>query len=295
MNIEEAIKKGYLSNKEIKIIPSPRIGKMGIKNENHITYFMHDDCSVNFCLPLTSRGDLVNIFTSEDERKYFEEATGQDLNKNKQGNFFEKFKVKIIMSRSLLKTGFSFNLADPMDNLRFRVVKANSDIIAPSWNERKLKNSYKWAIVDSEKIESESSDAYNINMEYWNIIGKYNTESDLKILLKMYYGLIGSSKTIPSDATKLLLMKEINKIGESDVDKKKFVNMCIDKFFHIRKFILKGIEKNVFKKESLNTYVIKNESQTYTFNELVKEISALKEIDDDKYFKLESEIEDKQE
>jgi len=290
---EEAVKRGYLENKKIVVKPSPRVGLMGITAPEHIAFFQHDQCSTFFSLPRTSRGDLVNVFKDEEERLYFENELGANLNPFKPGNLFESMLVKITMDRQLLKDGESFDMSNPTDNLRLRIIRANSDKVAPSWDDRKKKNTYRWALVDESQIGKEAEVEFDSKIEFGMLMGKYAaTTPDMRDLLKIYYGSISSNKTISNEDPKNVLMKELNTISEDKNARNKLLSIVEDKTFPIKKTVLQAINAGIIKKTDVDTYVFVGDEATFTFNEITKTIHNWKNEDDDEYFKLVARIEE---
>lgn len=288
---EQAIEKGFLEEKTVVLKPSPRtIEALGVTNENHIAYFMHDECSTFFCLPVTQRGVLVDVFKNDEERLYFEDVLGANLNVRKPGNIFEKENVQITMSRKMLKSGHAFDLSDPNDNIKYRIVKANTDKVAPDWESRKKKNTYRWALIDEADSKKTQEEAFNSNAEFWMAMGKYSTLADMKEVLRVYFGTTSSNKNVQADATKDILMKEFNAISENKKQRELFLKIINDKLFATKKLLIRGLSANVFKKEDIDSYIIVGEDRTYTFNELANQLYDWKQDDDDNYFLIEDRI-----
>lgn len=290
---KEALEKGYLEDKKIVVKPSPRVGQMGITDRKHIAYFQHDQCSTMFSLPRTERGDLVDVFESDEEREFFEKELGSDLNVRKKGNLFETEMVKITMDRKLLDKGETFDLSDPMDNIRLRIIKANSDKVAPSWEDRKKKNGYRWALVDLSKINDEAAAEFDNKIEFGMLMGKHaSTTSDLRDLLRIYFGTIRSNKEVKNEENKNVLMREINTISEDKTSRNSMIKIIEDNLFQTKKLMLKAFDYGIVKRENVDTYVFAGDEKTYTFNEMAKTIYDWKNSDATEYFELVAKIEE---
>lgn len=291
MTREEAIKKEFLEDKKIILKPSPRQGGMVPKDKGHIMYFKMDGTSTFFSLPRKERGDLVNVFKSDEERKYFENTLGLDLNEARPGNFFETFYVKVTKDDVLMQRGEIFDLSDPMDNLRYRILKVQSTI-APSWEQRLDSNKYIWALVDETKLEKEAEEEFDSQQEIWMYLGKISDDTPkLRTALTVYLNTIGSKVKIPLDAKKREIMKELNKIAADKKSRERFLDVCEGDLFDSKVMVLRALETGGIVKEGNDTFLFAGEEQTHKFVEIAERLHRLEEEQDDLYFKLVEQIE----
>lgn len=290
MTKSEAVKKGFLQEKTIVLKPSPRGVHMGIKDPNHKAYFQIDQGSTFFCLPRNRRGDLVDVFVSDEEREFFEKELGTDLNSSKEGNFFETFDVKVTKDSKLMKFGESFDLMDPMDNIRYRVLK-ESPVVAPNWEKRKTRKEYRWALVDGSKIEDEAEVEFDTQKEFWMMLGRHNDTPKLRSLLRIYFNSIRSEKKITLDMTKKMLMNEINFIFNDPVSRKKLLSVTQDPLFELKEMVIQAAECKAIVKNGADEYSFAGETQSHTFNEIAEELNKAKLNDIDIYFIVKDQIE----
>ena len=289
MTNEQAIEKGYLSDKVILLKPSPRGSKMGITDPKHIAYFQHDQATTFFSLPRNNRGDLVNIFKDEDEKKFFEDILGIDLNFTKKGNFFESFRVKVTMDSKVLFKGEAFKLLDPMDNLRERVLRANK-VVSPTWEERLQRVEYRWALIDESKINAEAEVKYDSQKEFWKLMGRHEETPKLRSLLRVYFNTISSTKVIDSSMSMQELQKEVNFIFDDEPARLKLLKIAKDNLFPMKEMIILALEVKAIYKEGAGTYVFAGEERTFTFSEMAQHLFDLKKTDGDLYFKVKEQI-----
>ena len=288
---KEAIEKGWLSDKKIILKPLPRGGKMGTENPAHIAHFMMDGCTRSFCLPRNQRGDLINIFESDEERDFFAKTLGiKNLNISENGNFFEKFFVHVTKDDSLLSLGESFDMSDPMDNLRIRIVKLDRQV-APSWEARNDRPAeYRWVIIDeSEKLKNAEKE-YDSLMEFWKYMGKNDETPKKRQILSVYLNSINSSKKVAKDSSKQLLDLEFSGISKNKSDRELFLDIVTNDKFHAKLIVLDALECGAIIKDGLDTYSFKDSDVTYTFNEIANVVSDWKESQDDKYYILKDKI-----
>lgn len=202
---EEVKKVKILTNKQIKVVPIVRgraFFKKGSDGE-----FMFSGCKKMYSLPYKeSTRSLVNIF-EEGEQEAFEKL----LNKkegtlniyDRKNPFWTKFVVEI------KKGGKTLDLNVPMHVLEYKVLKANKELIAPSWAEKDSKASYQFALVDESIIEeADNKLAIKTDKAFDHL---YDIK---KSALKMRNVLRILGKKVPDDANKEWMKAELIKIIE---------------------------------------------------------------------------------
>lgn len=285
---EEAFRKGYLQNKKVYLRPVIRGGKM-ITSPEHVAFFQYEGASNWFQLPKNRMGVLVDPFDSEEERTFFEKALDVDLNVHKKkDNFWHTFFVKVVKDYGLMHEGYVFNLADPLDNLRWRVTKLQ-EMVAPSWDERTNRGEYRFALVEEGYAEEVEQSNTNKTIEAYTYLGSIqNSIPKMKDFLGVYYLEKKEMKFVPEDADKDWLKKEIKKVIESEIDiALKIIN---DSDARIKNFILQGIRAGAIIKSARNKYDIPGEGTSYTYDELVSYLTKAEEVKDDVYLKMAAQI-----
>ena len=127
-NTEEV--KSCLVNKKVYVKFIPR-NYMGISNQKHILYGGMAENSVTILtVPvLDSTGTYKNVLT-KNEKKFLEEFMGLEYDAlsiyKKVNNYWDNFIVR------LTKQGIVLDLSDPNDYIKYKVLRANNDIIADS-------------------------------------------------------------------------------------------------------------------------------------------------------------------
>lgn len=286
---EEAFKKGYLQNKKVYLKPVVRGGKM-ISAPEHVAFFQYEGASNWFQLPKNELGVLVDPFRGNaEEKEFFERELDLDLNVNKKkDNFWHTFFVKVIKDYSLMHEGYVFNLADPLDNLRYRVTKFQSTV-APSWDERLNRGEYRFALVDEDYEEQAEQTSTNKTIEAYTYLGSIqNSVKSMKDFLGVYYLEKKEMKFVPEDADKDWLRKEIRKVIDGEIDLAlKIIN---DGDAQIKNFILQAIRAGAITKSARNKYDIPGEGVSYEYNELVEYLKKAEEIKADIYLKMAAQI-----
>jgi hypothetical protein len=285
---EEALKKGYLEDKKVYLKPAPRQGKM-IKKPDHVGYFMYEGAKVKWTLPRDERGQLINVFINKEEQRFFEEELDIDLNPyKKDDNFWHSFTVEFSKNPVTMYEGKSFNLADPMDNLRVRVLKALPEV-APTWEERTDKPSYRFALVEQNYEETKAATEAKKSEEAWKYFGSIqNNKLKMADFISVYYNQKRSPKSIPSDATKEWLLAELSKILRDDIDT--FLVIKNDEDFEIKAFITKAIKIGAISKEGVNKFKIASDNTTWSYTEIIQLMKNEQEESGDLYMKIKAQL-----
>jgi hypothetical protein len=284
----EAIKKGYLQEKKVYLKPILRAGKM-ITDPNHRGYFMWEGASKMFCLMRNTYGELVSPFKNEEEQMFFSKLLDVDLNPRKvENNFWYDFYVRVTKDHNLMSGELNYDLSDPMDNIRVRVLKQQKEI-APSWDQRFEHISYKFALVDEdfeEKVNTAEMDKMEAIWTYWGEIK--NSPKKMKEFLSIYYMTKKVNKSVSDDTSREFLTSEIKKL--IDKDSETVYTIVQDDDLPIKLFVYKAIKAGGVYKEGVGTYYIVGDDTKLPLNQFVDHIKFLKESTDPMYLKLEAQI-----
>jgi len=289
---EYGLKEGFLEDRKVILKPIPRGGKM-ITDPQHTGYFMWEGASKQYCLPVNEYDELVNPFKSEEEQLFFSSILDLDLNTHKKkDNFWHEFYVKITKDAKLMSEGITYDLRDPKDNLRVRILQLQKDEIASGWDNRFEKLTYKFALVDEDYQDESNTKEMDIAETVWTFWGGIkSSQKKMKEFLGVYWMTKKVLKSIPKDATKEFLTKEIKQIIDSDI--KSVYNIIKDSDADIKYFIFKGIQAGAIMKEGVNTYQIIGDDSQYSLVSFIDHIKFLKESTDPIYQKLEAQINSK--
>ena len=145
----EVLRDTILIDKQIRVVPILRQHQRGMFPKGHDGEFMYTGCRRGYPLAIDiKRNQLISILTKE-EQDFFERELDMEPGSlsiyKKKDNFWHTFYVYID------KDGVTLNLNDPMDNLKWRVLKVNPEI-APSWEERNNSAEFMFALVDEEYL-----------------------------------------------------------------------------------------------------------------------------------------------
>lgn len=193
-NTEEV--KSCLVNKKVYVKFIPR-NYMGISNQKHILYGGMAENSVTILtIPvLDSTGTYKNVLT-KNEKKFLEEFMGLEYDAlsiyKKVNNYWDNFIVR------LTKQGIVLDLSDPNDYIKYKVLKANNDIIADSLEtlRDKPRPTYKFYMTVEDEETAIANDNMTAIMKCYKEFGKYESDYDtLKCVVELIEGRPLSSNT----------------------------------------------------------------------------------------------------
>lgn len=266
-----------LIDKQVHIKPIRRSGSWIAQltnNENHDGTHLYSGARVRIKgLPYdVTHRKRVKVLTPK-EQEYFEsKEAGLGLNKGDlsihldKDNYWDKFEV------ILQGNGMSINMNDPMDYLRLKFLKAQVELIAPSWDERFGKGTYKYAIVDDDIVVKERVAKRNQVNEANRFFGKIEDSPEKMIdFLNVYYK---GEKAVSENAKRSLLVATIDEIVEKDI--LGFLKIAQDDNYETKAFINRCMRRDLIVREGGGEYYIQGEEDKFTLTELIKFLTAKK-------------------
>ena len=228
-----------LTNEKVYVKFVPKENAMAGNNPKHILYGgMAESSTRTYVVPMLRSGQLKDVLT-KNEKAFLESYLGLEDNAlsvyNLENNFWKKFKVTV------RKDGETLKLSDGMDYIRYKVLLANSELIAPSMQalEDRPKSTYEFVLVkENETINADKArlDSRKLAYKVW---GKLDEDADT---LRVIIETIGRQPV--SSATSL---EEMNIMVEKLIDKdpKHFLRVAEDEFLPTKVLIRNGIEAGV--------------------------------------------------
>lgn len=185
-----AVKINPLRNEKVYIRFVPHEDGYVGSNKSHVLYGgLADGATVSLCVPLLrSTGTYKNVLTN-DEKEWIEEALGLDRGAlsvyRKEDNYWDSVVVR------LNKEGVHLDLSNPEDYIKYAVLRANSDIVAPSVTERveKPKATYMFEIVrENEEVDLETM-KMDTTMECYDKFNAISNDYDtVRVLISLIDG-----------------------------------------------------------------------------------------------------------
>lgn len=273
-----------LRNERIIVRHVPRETGL-VSNPKHILYGgMAENAIRTFVVPRLSSGMFVNVLTDA-EKSYLEEIMGLEYNAlsiyKKVDNFWDDSNESGISKVRLTKQDNYLNLADPEDYIRYKILLANKNYIAPSIQELQdhPKSTYQFVIIkDNEEVKL-AKDNMSTTMKCYKEYGKIEDDVDT---LRAIIESIDGRPTSPSSKLEFLQTKINNLI---QADSKIFLKVITDPLLNTKVLIKKSIEAGLISNRggflylrSDNTPLCENNEEP-TLNIAAKYLSSAKHQD----------------
>lgn len=258
-NTEEV--KSCLVNKKVYVKFIPR-NYMGISNQKHILYGGMAENSVTILtVPvLDSTGTYKNVLT-KNEKKFLEEFMGLEYDAlsiyKKVDNYWDNFIVR------LTKQGIVLDLSDPNDYIKYKVLRANNDIIADSLEtlRDKPRPTYKFYMTVEDEETAMANDNMTAIMKCYKEFGKYESDYDtLKCVVELIEGRPLSSNT-KLDAIKA----KVNTLIQERT--KEFLKTITDEYLSEVVLIKKALSSGVIAKRGDYYYLARDNRPLCNNNE----------------------------
>lgn len=167
----------------VRFIPKPN---SKITDPRHVLYGgMAQNAKRRFVVPKLSSGLYVNVLTNK-EKAYLEHILGLEYNAlsiyNKgEKDFWSDKNPSGISTVILYKQDNYFDLSQPEDYIKVKILLANKDFIAPSIQalQDKPKASYQFVIISEDDEIKANIQKINYNKECYKEFGKIENDKDL--------------------------------------------------------------------------------------------------------------------
>lgn len=183
------------------------------------------------------------------QKEFFEKELGVDLNWSKQENNFWRTDRR---SRVILtKEGMSLNLNLPLDMLKYLILLANKSAISPSYEDRHLKATYEFMMVDEAKVTTKKLEEATVKSQ------AYIKFAEITNSKKSTIGFIKSlGRTIPATASEEWLKGEVLNIV--DTNPKYFLEIVNHPQYDERIFVQEAVEAGAIIRKSDKRYTLDN-------------------------------------
>ena len=256
-----------LRNEKIIVRYVPKLTGMWGNNPKHILAGgMAEGASRTFVVPKLSSGMYVNVLTDK-EKSFLEEIMGLEYNAlsvyKKVDNFWDDSNENGINKVRLTKQDNYFNLADPEDYIRYKILLANKDYIAPSMQvlQDMPKATYQFVIISEGEETKLAKNNMSATMMCYKEFGK--VENDVDILRTIIETISGRPT---SQSSKLeFLQTKVNDLIQSD--SKIFLKVITDPMLETKVLIKKSIEAGLISNRGGFLYLRSDNSPLCESNE----------------------------
>lgn len=213
-----------------------------------------DGTFMNLCVPiLRSTGNYKNVLTKS-EMEFLENALGLDFGAlsvyKREDNYWDKYRVFI----PDVKEGLHLNLSDPEDYIKYKVLLANNDIVAPSVQERmdRPKVTYIFELVREDEETSIENAKMDATMASYKEFGKIENDVDTMRVLVELLDARPYSQNEKSD----FLRSRINMLIQADP--RRFLRSITDPLLHTKVIIRRATELGKLTKRGDYYYLASN-------------------------------------
>ena len=230
-----------LRNEKIKVSFIKR--NNGMPDNHVLSGGMAEGSKMTLVVPKLNTGTFVNVLTDA-EKSFLEEYMGLEYNalsiykKPDEENFWNDANANGINKVVLIKGDNYFDLSNPQDYIKYKILLANNNIICPSLTVLKEtpKATYRFVIIAEGEESKQAKTNMNNTMLCYKEYGKIEENIDL---LRMIVETIDGRPTAPSVKLEFLQNK-CNTLIQNDP--KKFLSVITDPLLSTKALIKLSIE-----------------------------------------------------
>lgn len=271
-----------LRNERVIVRFVPRPTEL-VQNPHHVLYGgMAENATRSFVVPrLNSTGRFVNILTNE-EKECLEHVMGLEYNAlsvyKRENNFWDDSNPQGIGRVVLHKQDNYLDLSVPEDYIKYKILLANKDSIAPSLQEMedRPKATYQFVLINENAEAKLNSGKVNVKQKCWMEYGKISEDRDtLRVILELLEGRPLSSKV----KLDYLQSKVTDYIEQNP---RRLLALFTDELLPIKVLIKKSVEAGLIGKKN-DTYYLRQDgtplcemNEESTLNNAAKYLSSIK-------------------
>lgn len=244
-----------LRNEQVIVRYLPKQSRM-VTNPKHVLFGgMAENATRTFVVPMLSSGRYVNVLT-DSEKDFLEELMGLPTNAlsiyKKVDNFWDDANEAGISKVTLRKQDNYLNLANVEDYIRYKILLANKEYIAPSLEalETNPKATYQFVILTEDSETQSAKKGMTILMQCYTAYGKIEDDVDaLRVIIETLTGV-----TVHKNTKKEFLQTKANELIQGN--SKMFLKIATDPMLQTKVLIRRCIEEGLIAHRG-NQYYIK--------------------------------------
>lgn len=248
----------------VRFVPRPY---MNIQDKRHVLYGgLAEGSTVTFVVPKLSTGLYKNVLTDA-EKTFLEKVMGLEYNAlsiyKKKDNFWDDSNESGIGKVTLHKGDNYLDLSNPEDFIKYKILLANKDYVAPSLHDLqdRPKATYRFVIISEDAESKMSSTNMSVTMQCYKEYGKIEDDLDtLRVLVELMSGRPTSSK-VKLD----VLQSKINEYIQTQP--KMFLSYVTDKLLPTKVVIRKSVEAGLIGKKNDYYFLRSDNSPLCEMNE----------------------------
>lgn len=257
---EEEPEINCLRNERVIVRHIPREGGM-VTNPKHVYYGgMAENSIRKFCVPRLRSGAFVNVLTKR-EKQYLEEVMGLEYNTlssfRTKNNYWENLTVRLTKQDNYL------DLSVPGDYIKYKVLLANKDLIAPSLQalQDEPKATYQYVIIAEGEESRQNKDNISAIMKCYKEFGKVENDP---YVLRVIVETISGKNTSPNNKLDWLQDKANDLI---QANSKLFLKVITDPYLNTKVLIKKATEAGIISNRDNHYYLREDNSPLCEANE----------------------------
>ena len=195
------------------------------------------------------------------EKEFFEKELGVDLNATLPAdkNFWRSDRRGRVI---LTKEGTTLNLNQSLDMLKYKILLANKTMIAPSYEERTLKASYEFMIVEESKVTVKKLEEAALKAQAYIKFAEVTSNK------KNTVGFIKSlGRAIPATATEDWLKNEVLTIVDNNPEY--FLEIVNHPQYNERIFVQEAVEVGAIIRKGDKRYTLDNGAELGDLTDVV--------------------------
>ena len=245
-----------LRNEQVIVRYLPKQSRM-VTNPKHVLFGgMAENATRTFVVPMLSSGRYVNVLT-DSEKDFLEELMGLPANAlsiyKKVDNFWDDANEAGISKVTLRKQDNYLNLANVEDYIRYKILLANKEYIAPSLEalETNPKATYQFVILTEDSETQSAKKGMTILMQCYTAYGKIEDEVDtLRVIIETLTGV-----RVHKNTKKEFLQTKVNELIQGN--SKMFLKVATDPMLSTKVLIRRCVEEGLIAHRG-NQYYIKD-------------------------------------
>lgn len=197
-----------------------------------------------FTVPLLRTGGYVNVLTNS-EKEYLENILGLEKNAlsvhKKENNYWDDSNKEGFGTVEVSKKDTFLNLADPLDYIKYKVLLANKDVIAPSLQayQDMPRATYDFVLISENSASEEAKSKVSAKAKAYREFGKVEDNTDiLRLVIELIEG-----RPVSKNTNINMLQAKIGDIIDSNA--KLFIKTVTDPLLNTKVLIKNAVESGV--------------------------------------------------
>lgn len=216
-----------------------------ITNPDHILYGgMANGSKMSLTVPLLRSGGFADVLTKA-EKKFLEWKMGLEPNAlsvhNRTNNFWDDSNEQGIGRVVLTKGDNPFDLSNPIDYIKYKILSANKEQVAPSMSalQDKPKATYRFVIISEADTTKAANIKVGLKQQAYMEFGKLSEDKDkLRVIIEMLDG-----RPTAADSKLEYLQGKVGELIEANT--KMFLSVAKDPLLDNKVLIKKAIEAGI--------------------------------------------------